>query len=154
MEDLHERHIRDEDRPTSSASNIQDFTQTRHYIERLGSHLRAAKILSKTACEIPSLFDEFVVAPLLRSPVPTVPPPLRRATTLDGIVNRIFSNAPEGVQRYQDLLATMDVKFGILPKLQALYQGKSNGFKPRMHAEVRLLEFFHTKQLKFLDDDK
>jgi hypothetical protein len=46
----------------------------------------------------------------------------------------------------------MDMKFNILDRLLTLYKDKS--FRPRVHAELILLEFYHVNRLPFVDDDR
>jgi hypothetical protein len=53
---------------------------------------------------------------------------------------------------YQDALATMDAKFHILKRLKAQFQDKD--FRPRVHAELNLLEHFHRERLRFVDNDR
>ena len=45
----------------------------------------------------------------------------------------------------------MDAKFNILDYLQTQFKDKD--FRPRVHAELNLLEHFYRKRLPFLDDD-
>ncbi|KAF4626908.1 hypothetical protein G7Y89_g11247 [Cudoniella acicularis] len=46
----------------------------------------------------------------------------------------------------------MDAKFNIQDRLQAQYHDKD--FRPRVHAELNLLEYFHMNRLPFVDDDR
>jgi hypothetical protein len=46
----------------------------------------------------------------------------------------------------------MDAKFNILDYLQTKFKDKD--FRPRVHAELNLLEHFYRKRLPFLDDDR
>lgn len=73
-------------------------------------------------------------------------------TTLNGIVKRVLPAESEKVSQYQEELATMDSKFNIQGRLLAQYQDKD--FRPRVHAELIVLEFFYATQRPFVDDDR
>ena len=54
--------------------------------------------------------------------------------------------------RYQLALSEMDMRFSIFKQYLEMYC--DNNFKPRVHAEVQILDFFHNKELKFEGSDK
>lgn len=143
------------DRPTVmgiSGSNSQAFSLARHYIGRLGSHFRAARILVTAGWKMPDLFDNFIIKILPSPKPPSSPPPTDHLTTLDGIIKRMLPKDDPEVKKYQEALTSMDAKFNILDRLLGLYKDKT--FKPRVHAELILLECFHRNHLPFVDDDR
>jgi hypothetical protein len=83
---------------------------------------------------------------------PSLPPPTDHLTTLSGIIKQMLPAGSEEVRRYQEAIASMNAKFKIQDRLQAQYHGKN--FKPRVHAELNLFEYFYTKRLEFVDDDR
>jgi hypothetical protein len=148
-------HIGDEPAELDEAeaeSRRQAFLLTRHYIGRLGSHLKAARILTTAGWRLPKLFENFKIRTRPAPKPPLLPPPTDQLTTLDGIIKRMLPSYSEETLRYQEALATMDIKFDILNRLKAQFKDKD--FTPRVHAELNLLEYFHMKRLPFVDDDR
>jgi hypothetical protein len=156
MRELQE-HIGDEpvDEPVDinkAESRRQAFLLTRHFIGRLGSHLKAAKILTTAGWRMPGLFDNFTIRTRPAPKPPSLPPPTDHLTTLSGIIKRMLPANSGELQRYHEGLAIMDSKFHIQSRLQAQYQDKD--FRPRVHAELALLEYFYMEGLPFVDDDR
>lgn len=148
-----QRHIGDEPAELDEAeSRRQSFLLTRHYIGRLGSHLKAAKILTTSGWRMPSLFENFTIQIRPSPKPPSLPPPTDELTTLDRIIKRMLSHDSEELQSYQEALETMDAKFHILKRLKAQFKDKD--FTPRVHAELNLLEYFHRERLPFVDNDR
>lgn len=146
------RHIGDEPAELGDPnSRRQAFLLTRHYIGRLGSHLKAAKILTTAGWRLPNLFENFTIQ-TRPSPPPSLPPPVDQQMTLDGVINRMIGNDPEETLRYQKDLAIMDTKFKILNRFRAKFQDEN--FRPRVHAELILLEYFHKNRLLFVENDR
>lgn len=148
-----QKHIGDSPPEMGTAeSRRQNFAITRHYIGRLGSHLKAARILTVAGQRMPDLFEDFTVRIWPSPKPPSLPPPTDQLTTLEGIITRMLPKDSEEVTQYQEALASMDAKFNIQDRLQAQFQDKD--FRPRVHAELNLLEYFYTKRLAFVDDDR
>jgi hypothetical protein len=148
-----QRHIGDEPAELSEAeSRRQAFLLTRHYIGRLGSHLKAARILTTAGWKMPGLFENFAIRTRPSPKPPSLPPSTDQLTTLDGIIKRMFPMDSEETLQYQEALATMDSKFNIMKRLQDQFQDED--FRPRVHAELILLEYFHIKRLRFVGSDK
>jgi OTT_1508-like deaminase len=148
-----QEHIGDE--PSTlidTESKRQDFHLTRHFIGRLGSHLKAAKILITAGSRMPNMFENFSIEIQPSSKPPSSPPPTDHMTTLDGIVKRMLPAGSQDVLPYQEALAAMDSKFRIKDRLLDQYKDKT--FKPRVHAELSLLEFFYATKRQFVDDDR
>ncbi|PMD41861.1 hypothetical protein L207DRAFT_633163 [Hyaloscypha variabilis F] len=147
-----QRHIGDEPAELDETeSRRQAFLLTRHYIGRLGSHLKAAKILTTAGWRMPGLFENFTIQTRPSPKPPTLPPLTDQQTTLNGIINRMLPSGSKKTLPYQEALATMDAKFNILNRLKAQFQDKD--FLPRVHAELNLLEYFYRERLPFVDDD-
>lgn len=148
-----QKHIGDSSPEMDTAeSRRQNFVITRHYIGRLGSHLKAARTLLVAGQRMPDLFEDFSVSIWPSPKPPSLPPPTDQLTTLEGIIKRMAPQGSEEATRYQEALASMDAKFNIQDRLQAQFQDKD--FRPRVHAELNLLECFYTKRLAFVDDDR
>ena len=100
-----------------SESKRQAFSLVRHFIGRLESHFKAARVLSTAVCRMPDLFGVFVIK--IRPPAkpPSLPPPIDRLIMLDGIVKRMLSKDNVELKQYQEALAFMDMKFNILDRL-------------------------------------
>ena len=138
--------------PNEVESIRQNFLLTRHYIGRLGTHLKAAKVLIAAGMRIPDLFENFTIKTRPTPKSALLAPPTDRMTTLEGILKRMLPAKSEALSRYQNALSIMDSKFNIQDRLIAQYESKD--FKPRVHAELILLEFFHTKRIPFFDHDR
>jgi hypothetical protein len=148
-----QRYIGDEPGELGEAeSRQQSFLLARHYIGRLGSHLKAARILTAAGWRMPDLFNNFTIRARPSPRPPSFPPPIDGLTTLDGIIKRMLPANSEETPRYQEALATMDAMFNILDRLRTQFQDKH--FRPRVHAELNLLEYFHRERLLFVDGDR
>ena len=133
-------------------SNASTFLKVRHYIGRLGSHMKAAKILVATAMRFPRLFDDFEVKHLPSPMSAERPPQVDDLTTLDGIAVRMLPKGDPRLLSCQEDLRDMDRKFGIHTRLMEEYSKPT--FLPRVHAELILLEHFYVQQYEFVDKDR
>jgi hypothetical protein len=137
---------------TGSDSKRQAFLLTRHYIGRLGSHPKAAKALVTACMRMPNLLDQFTIKKLPSPKPPSLPPLSDHLTTLNGILGRMLPKDSRDIARYQEDLDFMDMKFKLQERLDKVYNEKS--FRPRVHAELNLLEHFYSNKLSFFDDDR
>lgn len=129
------------------------FLEVRHLIGRLGSHLRAANTLVDCAPRLAELFDGYEIK-FVPSPQPLQAlPRAYRKITLDGIIRRMH-RAPDDarMEPCQALLRVMDQRLDILKTIESRYDDPN--FKPRVHAELLMLEWFHQNQLAFVDGDR
>lgn len=152
MTDLR-RHIGNE--PTEdimTESKKQLFLLARHYIGRLGSHIKAARILVVAARRMPDVLASFTVRIRPSPKPPSLPPPTDHMTTLSGIIRRMLPADSSSFAELDAALANMDAKFNIQDRLQKQFEAKD--FRPRVHAELSLLEFFYTNRLPFVEDDR
>lgn len=96
------------------------------------------------------LFDDFEV---LRACSPkSMPPPLQgRNPSLYDIAGRLV-NSPEATERLRYGLATLDQRFNLSTHLEEVCT--SSSWRPRVHAELILLDKFWKKQLYFVAGDR
>jgi len=130
---------------------ISPFSQVRHYVGRLADHIRVVRRLVKQLHGVQDLLEFNVEAiPVSRC----VPRPLADSrTTLQGICNRLFRDPDDPRKRAtEDALEEMDRKYDLLPKI--LEQYESPNFRPRVHAEVQVVEYFHNNNLIWADEDR
>ena len=133
-------------------SNACTFLKTRHLIGLLGMHMKAARTLVATAMRFPAFFDDFEIK-CLPSPKPAeIPPRMNKLTTLDQIVVRMLPENHKDVPIYQKALQDMDTRFKIFQRFVDVYNRPT--FLPRVHAELILLDHFHTHRYDFVDGDK
>lgn len=96
-----QKHVSDESpRMATNTSRGAALATLRHYIGRLGSHLRAARIIATAAYRLPDLFESFVIKVLPSAKPPTLPPPADNHTTLDGIIKRVLPVDSDEIQLY------------------------------------------------------
>lgn len=124
----------------------------RHYIGRLGYHHRAVETLAAAAVVFDQYFIDYQIR-ILPSSLPSPTPPTDRKTTLESIVVRMCpKQAVEEVSRYQGILSEMDQKFGLTNTLLQVYGDKR--FRPRVHAELLVLDHFYSNDLSFAGSDR
>jgi hypothetical protein len=125
------------------------YKALRHGIGRLGSHFRAARILVTSISKLSSLLDSYDICEI-PTPLRAQPPPVDSKTNLDSIVVRMVSEKSKALE-YQQVLSDLDQKFGIMEKFLKIYTGPK--FRPRVHAEVQVLDYFWDHRLQFDDGD-
>jgi hypothetical protein len=152
MKELTERSFKGSAYADTEDSNASKFAKLRHFIGRLGSHMKAAKVLVAAATRFPALFTNFQIECCASPKLAETPPPIDARTTLDAIVIRMLPKDHERVPFYQEKLRNMDNKFGIHKRLVREYE--NSNFLPRVHAELILLEHFHMRRFVFVDGDK
>jgi len=124
----------------------------RHYIGRLGHHIRLAKILVKGASRTPCLLQSWKVEPIPTPPRNSSPLPMDDMTTLNGIIVRMLPKDSPELEYYKEALEHMDNSFQLSTRL--LENLKNPNFSPRVHCEVQVLEHFHKNKLQFLELDR
>ncbi|KAF9730226.1 hypothetical protein PMIN04_012663 [Paraphaeosphaeria minitans] len=124
------------------------FSSVRHYIGRLGHHFRVANDLLTCASRLSDILYGFEVQSV---PIPTrsTIPPADGKTTLDSVVSRMLPSQSPDVERYQYNLAEMDTKYELSRRFLDNYRDPN--LKPRVHAEIQVLEHFHMDSLRFAD---
>ncbi|KAK4574801.1 hypothetical protein LTR86_001643 [Recurvomyces mirabilis] len=125
----------------------------RHFVGRLCAVKRAAKVLAYACASHPQLFEGANVLALkcpAASPTPNAYPGL----TLPGISKRIFpSSSTTELQDFQAALQRIeDQGMCIIDEVRDYYTSKD--WRPKVHAELTLLEALHAHQGNFFDNDK
>jgi OTT_1508-like deaminase len=141
-------------RATSSeqnGSNQSPFADVRHYVGRLESHVRNVRILISAALRLPVLFVDPEIEVVHHERISILPPELRKKTTLREIANRMIGNDNSLLLEIQKRLQELDQTFDIEHFVRAEYEKKN--FKPRVHAELTLLEHFYRNGLDFAEND-
>lgn len=118
------------------------FKTARHYLGRLANHVRVIKQLMEDSRRLQPLLDSFHVGLI---PVPeAVPlPPYDGHITLKSIVGRMLQVDDPRRKKMDSMIATLQQILpepGIEAKIIEIFQ--TQDFRPQVHAEVQLLEFF------------
>lgn len=129
--------------------------EIRHCIGRLGAPRRAAAFLANAAMRNPDLFLAYTVQAITcEAAIDTSErfaehPDLN----LDGICRRMFSShSREESEMFRSALKSLDESGSIMHRVRENYQNKKR--KPRIHAELAVLETLHDRDCTFYDDDK
>ena len=142
---LNQRHER------SSSLGPSMWSRLRHYIGRLGSWSRASKLLLRAANEYPNLLTDFRIE-YLSSPPPIPAPTADDKTNLESALRRMISSEEDPrLEEAREIVRDVTV-MDISAEFHTQY--RDTKFKPRVHAEVLLLEHFHHRKLQFVDNDR
>ena len=126
------------------------FEDIRHTIGRLNHTLKASKIVVAASTRLPHLFHDFKI--MRRKSSCALPPPLqRRDPTLAAILGRMLPDHNQ-IAEYWEALKELDQKFNISSEIHR--QCISPNWKPRVHAELILLDWFWTRNLEFVAGDR
>jgi len=125
------------------------FARIRHFIGRIGSHLKAARVLVKAGRHYPQLFVGYSIE-IATQHLGFTPPSYRGKSSINGIINRMVTD-PQACQYYQKELQSQDEKFHLLLEKRIRDEYQNPKFKLRIHAEVILLDLFHRQKLRFWD---
>lgn len=125
------------------------FARIRHFIDRIGSHLKAARVLVKAERHYPQLFVGYSIE-IATQHLGFTPPSYRGKSSINGIINRMVTD-PQACQYYQKELQSQDEKFHLLLEKRIRDEYQNPKFKLRIHAEVILLDLFHRQKLRFWD---
>jgi hypothetical protein len=126
------------------------FGLVRHYIGRLGHHFRAAHALVSCSSRLPEILHDFEVRSIL-TPPKSVLPPADGQTRLDSIIVRMLPAGSPDLGHYQQALADMDTKYQLSHRFHENYTDSK--LKPRVHAEIQVLEHFYAGKLSFAAGD-
>lgn len=147
--------MRDKAHACEAVGNKENpFADVTHFVGRLASHIREVKVLRAAAVRLPQLFSGFKIRFLHSPRSPALPPAVRSKLHLDGIMSRMVSN---NIDLQSELKARLQVwdhlrGGGLEQDVRTVYGDKIK--KPRVHAELILLEYFHRKELQYLDNDR
>ena len=144
LEMLNQKHLR-------SSDTASIWSELRHYIGRLGSWSRASKALLRAAKTFPNLVHGFHVE-YLESPPPIAAPIADEMTNVDSALGRMISKTE--TQLLHDVREAVETSrvMDISADFRATYTDET--FKPRIHAELLLLEHFYHRNLRFVENDR
>lgn len=126
------------------------FESIRYMIGRLNHTMKAVKAIVATRRLKPELFNHFKVARVNSSP--RSPPPLRdRKPDLQSIAGRMTSD-PTKMANLRDALQELDQRLNLSARLKE--QCQNTNWRPRVHAELTILDKFWTEELQFFDGDR
>lgn len=127
------------------------FECARHLLGRLAHHVRAPKQILEDAPNVPELSQSYFVRriPLMKSVPAPVPDKL---TNLESILKRMMPANDPRLHKYQEALLNLDHRLGTQDRV--IDQYNSPTFKPIVHAEIQVLEYFNQNNLRFVDDDR
>jgi OTT_1508-like deaminase len=123
----------------------------RHYMGRLRSWPRSAKLLVRVARRYSSLVSGFRCE-IVPTPSPMRIPSPDEKTNLDGVLRRLVCKSETG--RFENLQANLKCMrhFDIEASLKEQYTDKS--LNPRIHSEVLMLEHFYADERSFVNNDR
>lgn len=128
------------------------FRQIRHYVGRIGSYIRIAERLTELAPFLCTVLSDFQVR-WLKTPPPQPPPALDSKSNLSSIAGRMIpSHKKEVLEHCREKLEFMNQKFNLEDRYLRTYCDES--FRPRVHAELALLEYFYGKKFEFFGSDR
>lgn len=139
--------------PRAAGSSWYDIC---HFIGRLGSWVRAVKVLVRYARDQPQVLKNFQVG-FIEAPgllkMPMRPPNGDDKTHLDAVLKEMLPKDKPRAERAMRLLVdSLSVdRRDIDKQFEERYTSKT--FSPRCHAEVLLHEHFWTNKLAFFNDD-
>ncbi|OAX85471.1 hypothetical protein ACJ72_00150 [Emergomyces africanus] len=142
---------------TSTDAIHHRFGRLRHYIGRLAHHIRAVNTLVSNASKLKHIFDCYSVRAITTPARAECLPPideddLRQKILLDKVLVRMLPAKCPELEFYQQKLRKMDETTQLLSRFLAPYRNLN--IRPRVHAEIQVLEFFHAKALRFQDSDR
>lgn len=129
------------------------FSEARHYIGRLADHIRVPQRLVDALPQANDLLVRFGHVEQV-PPFQSVKAPERDGQThLQGICKRMCSGAD--MDRFEAMLQKLeflDTKFQVMKRILECYDDPN--FKPRVHAEIQVLEHFYNRNLQWADGDR
>ena len=134
-------------------NNQSPLAKVRHFIGRLAFHVKTAKILVSAAYRLPAFFLDPDIEVVPCQSISVLPPEIRKKTTLKDIAHRMISNDVPLLLEIQDRLQALNQALDIERIVRLEYANKN--FKPRVHAELILLEHFYQNRnsLDFVGND-
>lgn len=138
-----------QERMVGPRRDFQSFASARHLLGRLAHHIRASIELFEDATDVSYILQTFDVRAI--EPMQCVPPPATDTHThLDGILHRMLGkNCNERPEVERGLIKINAVK-GTFSAFMSDYRR----IRPRVHAEVQVLEHFHNNKMAFAGNDR
>lgn len=150
------KELTDRGKTEGDESEVSDraayFQSARHLLGRLGHHVRAPKQILEDAPKLGELLSQnyFVrQIPLCKSVAAPEPDGL---TTLESMLGRMLPANASNLGGYKDALLNLDRQLNLQERV--INQYKTKTFQPQVHAEIQVLEYFYSKDLRFIDDDR
>ena len=127
-----------------------NYENIRHLIGRLNHTLKAIKVLIEARARLPHLFDAFEIK-RARSSCSSPPPLSERNPTLTAIAGRLAGDF-KSIALLRHNLGELDRVHHLSEQLRKECQKKT--WRPRVHAELILLDLFWVQNLKFIENDR
>ena len=128
------------------------FRQVRHYVGRIGAYIRIAERLTELAPVLCTTFASFKVR-WLETPPSQLPPQPDAKLALSSVAGRMIpSHEQEQLERCRERLELMNQKFNLEDRFVDAFCDDS--FRPRVHAELAVLEHFHGNSFSFFASDR
>lgn len=139
---------------TGHESAESPFRAAKHYIGRIGAHVKHVKVLLAAAQRLPQLVLDPEIIPIKNPPSIVLPAPRGSSLKLDNIANRMVSSQGPLLSELQSSLQLLDRKFSVEKTVRQEYLEKK--FRVRVHAELIVLEYFYERNesLEYLDNDR
>ena len=126
------------------------FDMARHHMKQIGRRFQAAKALVTYGVEIPQLKGVLQVCSI-DTPLPSRLPPVDMLTNFDSIAKRMFLDKSPDLYRFQQTLRRMSTTHKLFEHFVHNY--RCGDQRPYVHAEIQVLDWFHTHRLTFVGDD-
>ncbi|KAL2845027.1 hypothetical protein BJY01DRAFT_263715 [Aspergillus pseudoustus] len=128
---------------------FESFASARHLLGRLAHHIRASRELVENANSVSYILQAFEVCFI--DPMQCVPPPASDAHThVNGFLNRLLGKDCNERVEIEDGLWKLNDLQGVFVRFPTEYQR----LKPRIHAEVQVLEYFYANKMEFAGNDR
>lgn len=128
------------------------WKQLRHLIGRLAHQFRASKHVVSHGSALLYLLDDCKVSGITPPKTSGAPRLVAGDKLLDGVLTRMLPKDAKDFPLLRKDLRFMDTNFQIGTRMLDQYQ--NSNFKPRVHAELQILEHFFLNGLNFEDSDR
>ena len=125
------------------------FARIRHFIDRIESHLKVARVLMKAERHYSQLFVNYSIE-IATQHLSFTSSSYRGKFSINGIINRMMTDS-QACQYYQKELQSQNEKFHLLLEKRIRDEYQNPKFKLRIHVEIILLDLFHRQKLRFWD---
>lgn len=134
---------------------LSPFSQVRHYVGRLAEHIRVPQRLIEELGRL----EDLLLNPFQVQVIPVsscIPPPRQEERDDRGIIDsiciRMLPKDSPDLPNVRAWLTELDRMYHIIERVEDSY--KNPNFRPRVHAEIQVLEHFHSRGLTWLDGDR
>ncbi|KAF4980989.1 hypothetical protein FZEAL_3104 [Fusarium zealandicum] len=123
----------------------------KHFIGRLSERIRVPRILVQDACQLGALLNTYQIG-RVEAPTAAKVPQADGLTNLDSILKRMLTAGDPRLEEMRSYLSWLDGPTGLGAAIRVVYD--EDCAKPRVHAEIQMLEHFHRNELEFMDRDR